>query len=71
MLKEKYEVHNMLADPAHPPFAVAIAITDDLKSAMDKAEEFCDQWDEQKILGVFLGENLLAIYDSNDWFARV
>ena len=62
----KYEVFTLNPNPADEP----IAVTDNFGDAMDQAEEYSEQFDEQMFLGVWLGENLMAIFDSIDWFTK-
>jgi len=69
--KVKYEV---LPLPSNPPriddIPFPIAYADNFGDAMDKAEQWCEQYDEQMFVGVWLGENLMAIFDSIDWFTK-
>jgi hypothetical protein len=68
ILKAKYEVHHLQPTPDDIPFPIGIA--DNFGDAMEQAEAWCEQYDEQMFLGVFLGEYLVAIFDSNDWFTK-
>lgn len=61
-----YYVDILEANPADEP----IATTQSFADAMDKAETWCSQWDEQRFVGVWLDEVLMAIFDSNDWFTK-
>lgn len=49
---------------------IPIGHADTFEDAMDEAESYCEQWDEQLFVGVWLGEHLVAIFDSNDWFTK-
>lgn len=64
--KAEYVVDILTANPADEP----IAMCDNFGDAMAKAEEYSNQYDEQFFVGVWLGENLVAIFDSIDWFTK-
>ena len=68
ILQAKYEVVEL--QPKADDIPLPIAIANNFGDAMAKAEEYCEQWEEQRFLGVWLGENLVAIFDSNDWFTK-
>jgi len=66
--KVKYEVHYLQPPVGDIPLPLGIA--DNFGDAMTEAENWCEQYDEQMFVGVWLGENLVAIFDSNDWFTK-
>lgn len=39
-------------------------------NAMDFAEEYCNQFDEQIFMGVWLEDNLMGVFDGTDWFTK-
>lgn len=68
IVADKYTVDYLVSKDDDIP--VPIAISETFADAMDRVEELCEDFDEQIFVGIWLGENLLAIFDSNDWFTK-
>jgi len=64
----KYTVDHL--QPKADDIPLPIGHADTFADAMTEAESWCDQWDEQHFVGIWQGENLIAIFDSNDWFTK-
>lgn len=64
----KYKVWYI--QPPKDDIPLPLGSADNFGDAMTKAENWCDKYDEQLFVGVYLGENLVAIFDSIDWFTK-
>jgi len=62
----KYSVDILRPNPADEP----IATTDSFSDAMTEAEQWCEQSDEQQFVAIWQDDNLVAIFDSLDWFTK-
>lgn len=67
-MNKKYTMDYLQPAPAKEPLPIGHA--DKFSDAMDEVEKWCEQWDEQLFVGIWLGENLVAIFDSMDWFTK-
>lgn len=65
---KKYTIDNLQPKPDDIP--LPIGHCDTFADAMECAEKWCEQWDEQLYVGIWQGENLVAIFDSNDWYTK-